>query len=387
MGTAAEPNFLDMSDEDLSKFNPESLPEATTEEEPQEEEVLEDDSSEDAAVTPEAQGEAEGEEGEGEDEAEDKEEEAPSEETSEGDKTPDTAVKADEAKKDDEAKKPEETTEAIDYKAEYERLTAPFKANGRELAVKNVDDAISLMQMGANYNKKMAAMKPQIKLLKMLENNGLLSEEKISFLIDLEKRDPNAINKLVKDSGIDPLDFDAEKAGAYQPKTYTVDDREIELDTVLDDIQSSSGYTQTLDIVSTKWDKASKEVIAATPQLLKVINAHVESGIYDIIAKEVESERTLGRLNGLSDIQAYRQIGDAIQERGGFAHLAPQASRTPTKTVVQPKPKKEDEAKLKEKRRAASSTKPTTSQTVPKDFNPLAMSDEEFAKVGVSKFL
>src|SRR5690606_34973436 len=120
--------------------------------------------------------------------------------------------------------KPKETTEEtkpVDYEAEYKRLLTPFKANGREIQVKSVDDAIQLMQMGANYNKKMAALKPNLKLMKMLQNNNLLSEEKLSFFIDLEKKDPAAINKLVKDAGINPMDLDAEKATGYKQSTHS----------------------------------------------------------------------------------------------------------------------------------------------------------------------
>lgn len=282
----------------------------------------------------------------------------------------------------------EENTSAVDYEAEYKRLLAPFKANGREISVKSVDDAVTLMQMGANYNKKMAALKPSLKLMKLLENNGLLSEEKISYLIDIEKKNPNAIQKLVKDSGIDPMDFDAEKAGEYKPKIHTVDDREMDLDTVLDEIQDTPSYNQTLQIVSKSWDGASKQVVANTPQLLKVINDHVANGIYNIISEEVERERVFGRLNGLSDIEAYRQVGDAIQARGGFNHLGnAQAKTNQAPVVVQPKPKKADEDKLNEKRRAASSTKPAnTSQASNDDFNPLSLSDEEFAKFAAKRF-
>lgn len=282
----------------------------------------------------------------------------------------------------------EENTSAIDYEAEYKRLLAPFKANGREISVKSVDDAVTLMQMGANYNKKMAALKPSLKLMKLLENNGLLNEEKISYLIDIEKKNPNAIQKLVKDSGIDPMDFDAEKAGEYKPKIHTVDDREMDLDTVLDEIQDTPTYNQTLQIVSKSWDGASKQVVANTPQLLKVINDHVANGIYNIISEEVERERVFGRLNGLSDIEAYRQVGDAIQARGGFNHLGnAQAKTVQAPVVVQPKPKKVEDDKLNEKRRAASSTKPAnTSQASNDDFNPLSLSDEEFAKFAAKRF-
>lgn len=293
--------------------------------------------------------------------------------------------KTDEAPKDD---KPKEAA-PVDYQAEYTRLLAPFKANGREIAVSNVDEAISLMQMGANYNKKMAALKPTIKLMKMLENNGFLSEEKIGFLIDLGKKDPAAINKLVKDSGIDPMDLDAEKASAYKQSTYAVDDREIELDTVLDELQGSPTYTRTLDVVSNKWDVASKQVVSQSPQLLKVINDHMASGIYDQISKEVDRQRTFGRLNGLSDIEAYRQIGDSIQARGGFDHLAPSQGKPKADTppvVVAPKPKVDDDV-LKAKKRAASATQPAAPTTTPKDFNPLSLSDADFNKLGDPKFL
>ena len=298
-----------------------------------------------------------------------------------------------EAKDDDtenKDKKPEDST--VDYKAEYERLLTPFKANGREIQVKSVDDAIALMQMGANYNKKMAALKPNLKLMKMLENNNLLSEEKIGFLIDLEKKNPAAINKLVKDSGIDPMDLSAEQASAYKQTAYTVDDREIELDTVLDEIQGTPSYNRTLEIVSTKWDAASKQVVAGNPQVLKIINDHVSSGIYDIISREIESERMFGRLNGLPDIEAYRQVGDALHARGAFNHLAQGSSQNqgqpaPKTVVVPPKPKKVEDDKLKDKRRAASSTKPAGSAPTNPDFNPLALSDEEFSKMVNKQFL
>lgn len=288
----------------------------------------------------------------------------------------------------EEKEAPESDSKDIDYEAEYKRLLKPFKANGRDVTVGTVDDAISLMQMGANYNKKMAGLKPSLKILKMLENNGLLSEEKLGFLIDLDKKNPEAINKLVKDSGLDPMDLDAEKAGEYAPKAHKVDERELELDSVLDDIQDTPTYGRTLDVISKKWDSASKQTVADQPQLLKVINDHMASGIYDQINTEVERGRMLGHLNGVSDIEAYRQIGDSIQAKGGFDHLGEPQKRSEEKApiVVAPKVKKVSDPALKEKRRAAGST-PAAAPTAPaKDFNPLSMSDEEFSKIAASRF-
>jgi hypothetical protein len=315
---------------------------------------------------------------------------------------PDAADKGKEADKPADAKadpaskaapdvKADEPAKVIDYKAEYERLTGGFKANGRDFKVESVDDAIALMQMGANYNKKMSALKPNLKLMKLLENNGLLSEEKLGFLIDLSNKNPEAINKLVKDSGIDPLDLTADKAKAYKPGSHTVSDQEMELDTVLDELKDSQHYGRTLEVVSSKWDGASKQLIAEQPQILKVINGHMENGIYDLVAAEVERERTFGRLTGLTDLQAYQKVGDAMNERGGFNHLASKAIDTkaaPAPIIVQPKPKQEEDPSLKDKKRAASAAKPAApAAAVAKDFNPLALSDAEFEKQAQAKFL
>ena len=369
--TAAQVDYLAMSDEEImnavAPVEPVAVVEETNEE--QAPEVAATESATEVA----------------EQDNEEEESNADASDTATETKTEATEEKAEAEKQEEKAEK---ETQAVDYEAEYKRLLAPFKANGREIQVKSVDDAVALMQMGANYNKRMAALKPNLKMLKLLENNGLLSEEKISYLIDLEKKNPAAINKLVKDSGLDPMDLDAEKAGEYKPKIHSVDDREIDLDTVLDEIQETPTYTQTLEIVSKKWDGASKQTIASTPQLLKVINDHVANGIYALINQEVERERMFGRLNGLSDIEAYRKVGDAINARGGFNHLVSnQGKPNQEPVVVQPKPKAPADDKLNEKRRAASSTKPANVSTAAaSDFNPLALSDEEFSRLAEIRF-
>ena len=411
---AKEPDYLSMSDDEIRNMTGPVAVTSTN----VEDEDLPDPSDEDDEQKP-ADG-AQGNQGEDdpEDKSQDKDQDPDGEDDDEagegaGTATDDKAKSADDAedeedkeqkqeakpadaaadsKKADE-KKPEDGS-TIDFKAEYERLLAPFKANGRDIKVNSVDEAVTLMQMGANYNKKMAALKPNLKLMKLLEKSGLLSEDKISFLIDLNRKDPAAINKLVNDSGIDPMDLSADKASAYKQTAYTVDDREIELDTVLDDLQGSPSYNRTLEIVGTKWDAASKQVIAANPSIMRVINDHITNGIYDRIQQEIDNERMFGRLIGLSDIEAYRQVGDSLHAKGAFNSLAQGSSQkqqqTPPqqKVVVQPKPKQEDEDKRKDKKRAASSTKSVVSgSNLPADFNPLAMSDEEFSKLVNKQFL
>lgn len=273
-------------------------------------------------------------------------------------------------------------TSEVNYEEEYRKVFAPFKANGKDIQVTSAEEAIQLMQMGANYNKKMAALKPNLKVLKLLETHGLLDESELNFLIDLKEKNPQAIMKLVKDSGIDPLEMDVDKAEGYKPNVRGVNEKEMALDEVIEELKDSPGYDRTITVVGNQWDQASKQVIAANPQVLKVINGHVEAGVFDIIVKELDRQRMLGGLTGLSDIEAYRQVGDAIQAKGGFDHLGRQSTKTPNPASnVTPKPRKEDDPKLRDKKLAASSPKGKPAPSKQTDFNPLSLSDEEFSKL------
>jgi len=276
---------------------------------------------------------------------------------------------------------------------QLKQLFEPFKANGKQMRVNSVEDAIVLMKMGANYNKKMAALKPNLLLMKMLENNDLLDEGKLSYLIDLDKKDPNAINKLVKDSGIDPLQIDTESKEsdtAYQPNTYTADEKEVELDSVLDGIRDTSSFNRTMDIIGTKWDSESRQVLLSNPGIIEYINSHVENGIYDQINDVIDSERMMGRLAGLNDIDAYQRVGDVLKQQGAFTGIKTnQQNKSPSETSIQKTTKKTEaeKAKLKNRKKAASPTKSAPAKGGKENFNPLALSDEEFEKVSGSDFL
>lgn len=277
----------------------------------------------------------------------------------------------------------EDKSSEVDPKAELDKLFKPFKANGKEIKVDSVDEAITLMQMGANYNKKMAALKPHLKLLKTLENNGLLDEDKLNYLIDLDKKNPEAIKKFIKDSGIDPLDIDTTSDINYKPNTYTVDDRELELDAVLERIQDTPSYNKTIDVISNKWDEKSREVLVNNPGVIEVINSHMDNGIYDQVMSVVEKERIMGRLQGLSDIEAYKLVGDHL-----FANQANQQVNAKQKPVVVKRPQSsKPDPKVASRKKAASTTKSAPKSKAPTDFNPLAMSDEEFEKLVNEKFI
>ncbi len=272
----------------------------------------------------------------------------------------------------------------FDFKAGYEKVKGifePFKANGREMKVDNVEDARRLMQMGAGAVKQATALKPQLKIIKSLQDNGLLDQDKVNLMIDLAKKNPEAIARLVKESGINPLDIDTDKAEGYKPTEYGTSDSQFELDQAIDNIKGNDSYDKSISVMGEQWDQKSRGIIAEHPEIVGVIDGHIQSGVFDIVQGHVDTERALGRLTGMSDVEAYRVAAQQLQQsgelEGGEPKKAEQAADkgNPLEKAV----KKKREAKRKKRRKAAAPSKgKSSSKQGEEDFSHL--SDEEFEK-------
>ena len=311
---------------------------------------------------------------------------------------PDTSTTHEEAAEDDKDEKaettidkqakeaPEASTEP-DYAAIGKQLMSEFKANGTTMKMKSVEDAIQLMQMGANYHKKMAGLKPSLKTLKLLENNGLLDDAKLNYLIDLSQKKPEAITQLLKDSKIDPMTIDLETEQTYQPQQRTVNDTDILLDEVLDSISDSPTYSKTLTVLGEEWDAGSRAAIVKNPEIIRAINAHMENGIYDQVAQSIAYERSLGKLVGLSDFDAYQRVGSYMHENNLFVGAATvnQTTKATNQTKSTAPAKTESDAQIQERLNRKQAASPSRQQkVVAKDtnnYNPLEMSDEDFVKL------
>ena len=376
-------NPLEMSDEDILKMNPPEVEEPKEEPHQEKEEKQEESSNENEDSQEEPK------ESEENNDSEDKtSEEEPKEELTEeskeepkkkeennssGSKEESKEKSFKETEKKEESKEqPSEKSVTIDYKKFYEKIMTPFKANGKLISLKTPEEAIQLMQMGANYTRKMQAIAPYKKTLLMLENNGLLDEDKLSFLIDLDKKNPEAIKKLIKDAGIDPMDIDTSTEPQYKEGSHKVSNEEAAFMTVLDDLKQSQDGMQTIKEINSNWDDASKNILWSSPDIMRTIHQQRENGVYQLIVDEMERQRTLGNISPETPfLVAYKQIGDAL--------VANKQKAVPQPVAVKAKTVKTSTVKNNEKAKAAAPNRTTPS--APKRFiNPLAMSDEEFLK-------
>jgi hypothetical protein len=274
---------------------------------------------------------------------------------------------------------PEGGTEAGQQLAQ---LMAPLKAAKRTIEIDSVDKARQLMQMGVDYSRKMADLKPYQRMMTSLERADLLDEEKLNFLIDLANKRPEAIQKLLKDSEIDPLDLDLEDGGSYRPNDHMVSESELAIDEALDSIRPSPKFN---DVVTTiqAWDTASKKQLMDNPQAIQHLAAHMETGIYDKILDRLESDRIFGKHVGLSDLDAYKAVGDAMFENGEFAQETPNSptpsAGSPTDQGSSQDSKGSSDSDLKGRKRAASTPKGGAGKAPKKTPDFSQMSDEEIA--------
>ena len=269
-------------------------------------------------------------------------------------------------------------TPSFDYKAAYESLFKPFKANGKEIAPRSMEDIVSLMQMGANYTKKMQLMAPMKRAVESLNKAGI-NEEELNFLIDIHNGDQEAIKALLKRSKIDPMDMDLEDTN-YRPNANLASDEDVEFSDAIQDAHDS--LPRINEILKDTWDAKSKEQLLQNPALIRGLHEEIQMGRFDGVQKIVESEKMFGRYKGVSDIDAYIDVVTKLvaqqQQQQGMAK--PQAPKSAAPRQSKPVP---DKSKAAPTRTKAKSSK--KSQMTMEDL--FSLSDEEFEKLSIKDII
>lgn len=277
----------------------------------------------------------------------------------------------------------------IDYKSEYEKITAPFKASGKTIQVRDSNEVISLMQKGVDYTKKQQALKPRLKELQILENQNMLGDN-LGYAIDLFNGNTKALAKLIKERNIDISELSPNMYGDeednspdYTPTNYSISDAEMRLKDVELTLKDSPNF-QRLFTTLTELDDDSKAKFRNNPDLLLRLNEHMDSGLYDQIQNELEHRRIVGdaSVDGMNFYDAYTAVGNEILTYN--ANLARQQQQ---QQYEQNYAQQYQQQQLQQKRNSAKST---NSRSVgrtsnPMMYDPLTCSDEEFAQINLKQ--
>lgn len=260
-----------------------------------------------------------------------------------------------------------------ELKAIHAAIFKPFKANGKEITPKSVDDVISLMQMGANYTKKMQLMAPMKKAVESL-NKAQINEEDLNFLIDVHNGDKEAIKKLLEKHKVDPIELDMENTN-YVPKNNIASDEDVEYSDVLEDIQPSLPKIQ--EILTKQWDAKSKSELLKNPQLMRALHEEIEMGRFDDVQAQLEIEKTFGRYKGKSDIEAYIDLVSRLvaeqQSKATVETRKPTQDNKPTKPV--PDKTKAAPVRTKQTNHVSTLTAEDILSMPEEEFNKLTMRD------------
>ena len=283
------------------------------------------------------------------------------------------------AKTDKESTKPEDgdvketPSKDVDYEAVYKDIFKPFKANGKDITPRTVEDVVQLMQMGANYTKKMQLMAPLKKAAESLSRADV-KEDDLNFLIDVHKGDKEAIKKLLTKHNVDPMELDLDSTN-YVPKNNIVSDEDVEYSDILDDIRDSLPKIQ--EIVTSTWDTKSKEALLKDPNLMRALHEEIAMGRFDNVQAQLEIEKTFGRYKGKSDVEAYIDLVTKLAAKEQSNHQPDGTNKPTPKADVPTKP-------IPDKTKAAPiRTKATNQGSTLTAKDIFSMSEDQFAKLSI----
>lgn len=265
------------------------------------------------------------------------------------------------------ASEPTKNTKETDFKEVYNTIFKPFKANGKEITPRTPEDVVSLMQMGANYTKKMQLLAPMRKTVESLRQ-AEIGDEDLNFLIDIHKGDKEAIKKLLSKHEVDPMELDLDETN-YVPKNNIISDEDVEYHNTLEDIKESLPKIQ--EIITSRWDAESKREILKSPSLMKALHEEIQMDRFDKVQSVLENERVFGRYKGQSDLQAYIDIVTKMVNE--------ETKTTPSKTTsTKPAQKIPDKSKA-----APTRSKPGKQGSTLTEEDILNMPEEEFMKLSL----
>ena len=269
----------------------------------------------------------------------------------------------------------------VDTKSFYEQVTAKFKANGVELSISEPTEVVKLMQMGLNYTKKMQELAEPRRLHKMLVNGGIADEGSLAYLIDLHNKKPEAIAKLVKDSGIDLYGVADEAVAQYSPESRAPQASTIVLDDVLLELSDDPHYERVVTLVGEQWDEASRGMIVENPTILKTLAQHMHTGVFDQIDSIMKVEVAKGNFVGIPKYDAFVQIGNYLYSQGLLVGHTQKPTETQKPINTANAQAQAHEAEMRRRRAAATNTARSSTTATSQGVNYLAMSDAEIAKM------
>jgi len=271
----------------------------------------------------------------------------------------------DEGNEDEQGKDEAKTDEAFSFDDIPMDVELPFEiaANGMKTKA-TLNQLITGFQKGLNYTKHMQQLKPFRTSIGIMEENDL-SDEDLNLLIELKSGNKEALNKLLSDIKIDPLDLEQKENSDYTPKNYGKDIPDPEMEQVIGEIKNDADNFPIMQEALNSMPQDFYDVVSANPGGMKSLYEDVKSGVYEKVMPEVMK---LQALYGPSDtMKMYVETARRLLNEGGSKE------KEPSKDEAKPNKQNKDA-----KRKLTSTTKKKNSGTKPVSKQLDDLTDDEF---------
>ena len=256
------------------------------------------------------------------------------------------------------------------YKEFYEQVAlAKFTANGKEVeGFKDPADLIRAQQMLHGYSDKMKVFKEYKPFLKALEERKLTTDaDKFNLAMSIVDGDPEAIKKVLKEKGIDPLELDLEDI-KYTEKNTLPSQAQMLIEDTYEQAENLGVGDKFTKVINKDWDIKSLQELVTNNAVRADLLQHLSDGTYDIVSNEIKKMELLdatGVLNGMTSIDKYRLATERIYKQNQKVPTVQAPAKVTVDKIAEAEKTKaeaefkrlaaEKEAKIAEERRKAAS--------------------------------
>ena len=256
------------------------------------------------------------------------------------------------------------------YKEFYEQVAlAKFTANGKEVeGFKDPADLIRAQQMLHGYSDKMKVFKEYKPFLKALEERKLTTDaDKFNLAMSIVDGDPEAIKKVLKEKGIDPLELDLEDI-KYTEKNTLPSQAQMLIEDTYEQAENLGVGDKFTKVINKDWDIKSLQELVTNNAVRADLLQHLSDGTYDIVSNEIKKMELLdatGVLNGMTSIDKYRMATERIYKQNQRVPTVQASTKVTVDKIAEAEKTKaeaefkrlavEKEAKIAEERRKAAS--------------------------------
>ena len=205
--------------------------------------------------------------------------------------------------KDDTEDKDDKTDiENKDDKVDFEPMTV--KVNGYDIEIKSQEELMAFVQKGADtFNQKPESHTQE----KAIIDQGKLSNEDLTLMIDAKNGDMNAIAKIAEMAGIDPFDVEKKMSEEYKPTFEATQPGEI--DKAANEIVADTALLETYQRVRDNVPDDFMSKIEGDATLLRNFGRHLKSGFAQEVIPQAIAEQIK---NGGNFFDAYSRVGQAM---------------------------------------------------------------------------